>query len=72
MMVENQGWWGTFPKYKARLGYGLVLGPIILVMTPPCGFTIHIISTQVITDKWRATISWAIKHYTHEHMKFSV
>jgi hypothetical protein len=72
MMVENQGWWGTFPKYKARLGYCLVLGPIILGMSPPWGFTLHIIYTQLITDKWGATIRCAIKHYTHERKKFSV
>jgi hypothetical protein len=51
MMVENQGSLETFPKYKARLGYCLVLGPIIFGMSLPWGFTLHIISTQVITDK---------------------
>jgi hypothetical protein len=32
--------WGTFPRCRARLGYHIVLGPLILKY-PPWGFTPH-------------------------------
>jgi len=38
--IEKAHEWGTFPRCRARLGYHIVLGPLILKY-PPWGFTPH-------------------------------
>jgi hypothetical protein len=38
--IDKAHEWGTFPGCRARLGYHIVLGPLILKY-PPWGFTPH-------------------------------
>jgi len=38
--IDKAHEWGTFPRCRARLGYHIVLGPLILKY-PPWGFTPH-------------------------------
>ncbi len=38
--IDKAHEWGTFPRCRARLGYHIVLGPL-MVKYPPWGFTPH-------------------------------